>query len=120
MDIVVHEDLIANQMICNLHYFASLYFDQFEAHAFLLMLNEPQDITQHPISREVSNKICTEYWKQKNLGKYKKKAKNLWPGAISGTTRILGKSGTLGQTSFSLIDYLYQSFVVDNIFSGLL
>ena len=119
LDIVVHEGLIVNQMICNLHYFVSLCFDQFKAHTFMLMLNEPQDITQCPISGEVSKKICTEYWKQKDLGKYKKKAKNLWPGAISGTTRTSGKTGTPGQTSFSLIDYLYQSFVVDNIFSDL-
>ena len=120
LDIVVHEGLIPNQMICNSHYFVSLCFDQFKAHAFLLMLNEPQDITQYPISREVSKKIHTEYWKQKDLGKYKKKAKNLWPGAISGTTKKSGKSGTPGPSSFSLIDYLYQSFVVDNIFSDLL
>ena len=37
LDIVVHEGLIANQTICNPHYFASLCFDQFEAHAFLPM-----------------------------------------------------------------------------------
>ena len=41
LDIVVHEDLIVNQMICNPHYFASLCFDQFKAHTFMLMLNEP-------------------------------------------------------------------------------
>ena len=117
LNIVVYEDLIANQTICNLYYFVSLCFDQFKAHAFLLMLNEPQDITQYPISGEVFKKICTKYWKQKDLGKYKKKAKNLWPGAISGITRTSGKSG---QTSFSLIDYLYQLFIVDNIFSNLL
>ena len=116
LDIVVHEGLIANQMICNLDYFVSLCFDQFEAYAFLPMLNEPWDITQCPISGEVSKKICTEYWKQKDLGKHKKKAKNLWPGAIFGITRTSGKSGTLGQTSFSLIDYLYQSIIVDDIF----
>ena len=120
LDIVVHEGLIVNQTICNLHYFVSLCFDQFKAHALLLMLNEPQDIIQHPISREVSKKICTEYWKQKDLGKHKKKAKNLWPGVICETTRTSGKSRTPGPPSFSLIDYLYQSFVVDNIFSGLL
>ena len=120
LDIVVHEGLIVNQMICNLHYFASLCFNQFEAHAFMLMLNEPQDITQCPISGEISKKIHTEYWKQKDPGKYKKKAKNLWPGGISGTTRTSGKSGTSGQTSFSLIDYLYHSFIVDNTFSDLL
>ena len=107
-------------MICNPYYFASLYFDQFEAHAFMLMLNEPRDITQHPISGEVSKKICTEYWKQKDLGKYKRKVKNLWPGAISGITRTSGKSRTPGPSSFSLIDYLYQSFIVDDIFSNLL
>ena len=84
------------------------------------MLNEPQDIIQHPISGEVFKKIHTEYWKQKNLGKYKKKAKNLWPGVVSGTTRTSGNLGTSEQTSFSLIDYLYQSFIVDNIFSDLL
>ena len=61
--IVVHEGLIANQMICNLHYFVSLCFDQFKAHAFMLMLNEPQEITQCPISGEVSKKIHTKYWK---------------------------------------------------------
>ena len=37
LDLVVHEGLIANQTICNPHYFASLCFDQFEAHAFLPM-----------------------------------------------------------------------------------
>ena len=120
LDIVVYKGLIANQMICNLHYFVSLCFDQFKAHAFLPMLNEPQDITQCSISREVSKKIHTEYWKQKDLGKYKKKAKNLWPGAVSGTTRTSGKSWTSGSTPFSLIDYLYQSFVDDDIFSDLL
>ena len=77
LDIVVHEGLIVNQMICNPHYFVSLCFDQFKAHTFMLMLNELQDIIQHPIFGEVSKKICTEYWKQKDLGKYKKKAKNL-------------------------------------------
>ena len=45
LDIVVHEGFIVNQMICNPHYFASLCFDQFKAHAFLLMLNKPWDIT---------------------------------------------------------------------------
>ena len=120
LDIVVHKGLIANQMICNPHYFVSLCFNQFKAHAFLLILNEPWDITQHPISGEVSKKIHTEYWKQKDLGKHKKKAKNLWPGVISGTTRTSGKSGISEQTSFSLIDYLYQSIIVDDIFSDLL
>ena len=120
LDIVVHEDLIVNQIICNLYYFVSLCFDQFEAHTFLPMLNEPQDKIQCPISREVSKKIHTQHWKQKDLGKHKKKEKNLWPGAVSGTTRTLGNLGTSGPTSFSLIDYLYQSFVVDNIFSDLL
>ena len=122
LDIVIQEGLIVNQTICNLHYFVSWCFDQFEEHAFLPILNEPQDITQHPISGEVSKKICTEYWKQKDLGKHKKKAKNLWPGAISGTgtTRTSGKSGTPRPSSFSLIDYLYQSFIVDDIFSYLL
>ena len=118
--VVVYKGLIANQMVCNPHYFASLCFDQFKAHAFLLMLNEPQNITQHPIFGKVSKKIHTEYWKQKDLGKHKKKAKNLWPGAVSGTTRTSGNSGTSGSTSFSVIDYLYQSFVVDDIFSDLL
>ena len=120
LDVVVHEGLIVNQTSCNPHYFVSLCFYQFEAHAFMLMLNEPQDITQYPISGEVFKKIHTKYWKQKDLGKHKKKAKNLWPGAISGTTRTSGKSGTPGQTSFSLIDYLYQSIIVDDIFSDLL
>ena len=120
MDIVVHEGLIVNQMICNLHYFANLCFDQFEAHTFMPMLNEPQDRTQHPISGEVSKKTHTEYWKQKDLGKHKKKVKNLWPEVISGTTRTSGKSGTPGPSFFSLIDYLDQSFIVDNIFSDLL
>ena len=120
LDIVVYEGLIVNQMICNLHYFVSLCFDQFEAHAFMLMLNEPWDRTQHSISGEISKKIHTKYWKQKDLGKHKKKAKNLWPGAISGTTRTSGTSGTPGSSSFSLIDYLYQSFVDDDIFSDLL
>ena len=64
LNIVVHEGFIANQMICNPHYFVSLCFDQFKAHAFLPMLNEPQDITHCPISREVSKKLHTEYWKQ--------------------------------------------------------
>ena len=63
LDIVVHKGLIVNQTICNWHYFASLCFDQFEAHAFSPTLNEPRDITQHPISGEVSKKIHTEYWK---------------------------------------------------------
>ena len=120
LDIVVYKDLIANQIICNPHYFVSLCSDQFEAHAFLPIFNEPWNIIQHPISREVSKKICTKYWKQKDLGKHKKKAKNLWPGAISGTTRTSGKSGTPGPSSFFLIDYLYQTFIVDNIFSDLL
>ena len=96
LDIVVYEGLIVNQTICNLHYFASLCFDQFEAHAFMPMLNKPQDRKQHPIFGGVSKKIHTEYWKQKDLGKHKKKAKNLWPGAISGITRISGKSRTPG------------------------
>ena len=61
LDIVVYEGLIVNQMICNPHCFASLCFDQFEAYAFLPMLNEPWDITQCPISEEVSKKICTKY-----------------------------------------------------------
>ena len=63
LDIVVHEGLIVNQMICNLHYFASLCFDQFKTHVFMPMLNEPWDNTQYPISGEVSKNICTKYWK---------------------------------------------------------
>ena len=77
LDIVIHEGLIANQTICNLHYFASLCFDQFEAHAFLPILNEPQDITQCPISREVSKKTCTEYWKQKDSGETQEESQEL-------------------------------------------
>ena len=61
LDIVVHEGLIANQTICNPHYFASLCFDQFEAHAFLPMPKKHRDPTQRPKSREESKKSRTEY-----------------------------------------------------------
>ena len=46
LDLVVHEGSIVNQMICNLHYFASLCFDQFKAHAFLPMPKKHRDPTQ--------------------------------------------------------------------------
>ena len=46
LDLVVHEGFIVNQMICNPHYFVSLCFDQFEAHAFLLMPKKHRDPTQ--------------------------------------------------------------------------
>ena len=109
LSICVQKGFIIDTEIDNPHYFGETNFILFENHAHLPMCASMlrPNTKRHPSKEEQS-----AYWlSQYGIGKRKK------------FTRWLGATKPLvvtTSTSFSLVSYLYETFVPDNIFSDLL
>ena len=116
LSICVQKGFIINTEIDNPHYFRETNFISFENHAHLPM---PASVLRPNTKRHPSKKEQRAYWlSQYGIGKRKKFTR--WLGATKPPVVTKGSGSASTSTSFSLVSYIYETFVPDDIFSDLL
>ena len=116
LSICVQKGFIIDDEIDNPHYFGETNFISFENHARLPMCTS---VLRPNTKRHPSKEERSAYWlSQYGIGRRKKFTR--WPGATKPPVVTMGSGHASTSTSFSLVSYLYETFVPDDIFSDLL
>ena len=114
--IYVQKGFIIDTEINNPHYFGETNSISFETHAHLPICTSilRQNTKRHPSKEEQS-----AYWLSRHgIGKRKKFSR--WLGTTKPPVVTSGLGSASTTTSFSLVSYLFETFVPDDIFSDLL
>ena len=116
LSICVQKGFIINTEIDNPHYFGETNCILFENHARLPMR---ASVLRPNTKRHPSKEERSAYWhSQYGIGKRKKFTR--WLGATKPPVVTMGLGHASTSTSFSLVSYLYETFVPDDLFSDLL
>ena len=112
----VQKGFIIDIEINNPHYFGEMNFILFENHAPLPMR---ASVLRPNTKRHSSKEERSPYWLSR-YGIGKRKKFTTWLGATKPPVVTTGLGHASTSTSFSLVSYLYETFVPDDIFSDLL
>ena len=116
LSICLQKGFIIDTEIDNPHYFGETNFISFENYA---CLPSRTSVLRPNTKRHPSKEERSAYWlSQYGIGKRKKFTR--WLGATKPPVVTTGSGHTSTSTSFSLVSYLYETFVPDDIFSDLL
>ena len=116
LSICVQEGFIIDTEIDNPHYFGKTNFISFENHAHLPMRTS---VLRPNTKRHSSKEEQSTYWLSQ-YGIRQRKKFTRWLGATKPPVVTMRSSSATTSTSFSLVSYLYETLVPNNIFSDLL
>ena len=116
LSICVQKGFIIDTEIDNPHYFGETNFISFENHAHLPMHSR---ILRPNTKRHPSKEERSAYWLSQ-YGSGRRKKFTRWLGATKPPVVTMGSGHASTSTSFSLVSYLYETFVPEDIFSDLL